>query len=62
MALQSRMYKPVPQIEYEPPARLEYDDEIALPHSRLTDELSRRMQLDQVRNVTGVTLFPRVST
>lgn len=43
------MYDSVPRPGYEHPARLEYDDEIPLPHSRLTDELTRRNQLDQVR-------------
>ena len=42
------MYEPAPRLDYELPARLEYDDEIPLPHSRLTDELTRRNQLDQV--------------
>ncbi len=46
------MYEPAPRLDYEPRARLEYDDEIPVPHSRLTDELHRRNQLDQARGVT----------
>ena len=45
------MYEPAPRLDYEPRARLEYDDEIPVPHSRLTDELTRRNQLDQARGV-----------
>jgi len=46
------MYEPAPRLDHEPRARLEYDDEIPVPHSRLTDELIRRNRLDQARGVT----------